>query len=96
MSELNVYYHVVPTNDGCVYLCRNKNTSELYLWDKAFDKNSEALVFSSEQAADEWIELMRLPRHKFKSEWFATIDIIEDFSDIVGLDALGYNFDVGM
>ena len=101
MNKLNIYYHVVPTNDGCVILCQDRNTSKLYLHNKAADKTPNELIFSSEQAAEEWMELMGLTKDCFKVEKFGTTDIIEEFSDLSRdinsrLTVLGYNFDVGM
>ena len=81
MDELNIYYHIVPTNDGCVYLCQDKYTGEYYLHSKTSDVNKESLVFSSELAAEEWIA-SRAPLGHFKPEWFATADVIEKFSDM--------------
>lgn len=98
MNKLNIYYHIVPTNDGYTVLCQDKNTSELYLYKKTLGENPEVLIFSSEQAAEEWIELTRLPEGHFKAEKFATVDVIEKFADLEKYDlaALGYNFEVGM
>ena len=98
MNKLNTYYHIVPTKDGFTYLCQNANTDELYLWRKASDTNPEALVFFSECAAEEWIKFMDLSPEHFKSEWFATAEVIEKFSDIKQdiLAELGYSFEVGV
>lgn len=98
MNELNIYFHIVPTYNGYTYLCQDKNTSELYLYKKASGNNPEALVFSSEQAAEEWIKLTRLPEGRFKAEKFGTVDIVEEFADIkkYGLTELGYSFEVGV
>lgn len=82
MNELNIYYCVVPTNDGYTYLCQERDTGELYLYNKSLGDNPEALIFSSEQAAEEWIKLTRLPEGRFKAEEFGTIDIIEEFADV--------------
>lgn len=82
MNELNIYYCIVPTNDGYTYLCQDKNTSELYLYKKALGNNPEALIFSSEQAAEEWIELTRLCEGKFKAESFGTVEVIEKIADL--------------
>ena len=82
MSELNIYYCIVPTDDGYTVVCQDKNTSELYLYKKSDAQNPETLIFSSEQAAEEWIELTRLPKDCFKAQWFATTNIIEKFADV--------------
>lgn len=81
MNELNIYYHVVPIGDGYTFLCQDKNTGELYLDKKSVNKNPEALIFSSGQAAEEWI-VMRLLEGKFKAEKFGTADVIEKFADV--------------
>ena len=81
MNEFKVYYHVVPTDDGYTYLCQDKNTSEFYLHKKILGQNPEALVFSSEQAAEEWIELAKLPKGRFKAEEFGTVYAPEKLSD---------------
>lgn len=82
MNELNIYYHVVPIGDGYTFLCQNKNTNELYLSKKSKGRNLDSLIFSSKQAAEEWMELMRLPKDSFKTEKFGTADIIEKFADV--------------
>lgn len=98
MNELNIYYHIVPKDDGYTFLCQDANTSELYLSKKSAGRNPESLIFSSKQAAEEWIELTRLPKGRFKAERFGTVDVIEKFADIkkYGLTELGYNFEVGV
>ena len=97
MKKLNIYYHIVPINDGYTFLCQNRNTGELYLWKKVLDKNPDALFFSSKRAAEEWIASV-VPQECFEAEWFATVETVEMFSDISksGLAELGYNFEVGM
>lgn len=98
MEKFNIYYHVVPQNNGCVYLCQNKYTGDLYLHNKAADETPDALIFSSDSAANEWIK-SNIPGSGFKSEWFATVCDIKDFSDVhimSSLAELGYNFEVGM
>ena len=82
MSKLNIYYHIVPKDDGYTFLCQDKNTSELYLHKKSAGRNPESLIFSSKQAAEEWIELTRLPKERFKTERFGTINKIEEFADV--------------
>jgi len=82
MKNFNIYYHIVPLDDGCVFLCQDRNTGELYRYKKADDWNPEALIFSSEQAAEEWIELTRLPKGRFKAQWFAIVGTIEKFDDV--------------
>lgn len=96
MDKVNIYYSIVPINNGYTYLCQDQHTSELYLYEKALGENPEALVFSSEQAAEEWIKLTRLSRERFKPEEYCTVNVIEKFSDINDLASLGYNFEVGM
>lgn len=51
MNNINVYYCIVPINDGYHYVCQNKNTQELYLCHKALDDNDEALIFHSIEKA---------------------------------------------
>lgn len=82
MNEFKIYCHIVPTDDGYTYLCQDKNTSEFYLYKKILGHNPEALVFTSERAAEEWIELTRLPNGRFKAEEFGTVYVPEKFSDM--------------
>ena len=82
MDELNIYYHVVPTNDGCTFLCLDSHSKKLYLRNKSKGDDSDSLIFSSERAAEEWIEFSPFPKGHFKAEWFATTDVIDQFSDM--------------
>lgn len=82
MRDLNVYYQIVPKGDGYTYLCRDKNTGELYLHEKVTGNNPDVLVFSSKEAAEEWIDVIKPLDRVFKAEWFATMNVIETFEDI--------------
>ena len=82
MGKFNFYYQIVPIGNGFHVVCQEKNTGELYLHHKANGRNPERLVFSSEQAANAWIESMNFPTVEYKSEWFGTTNTIEQFSDI--------------
>ena len=82
MDELNIYYHVVLANDGYTFLCKDAHTKELYLRNKSEGDNAESLIFSSELAAEKWIEFSPFPPGFFKAEWFGTSDVIEQFSDV--------------
>ena len=82
MNEFKFYYQIVPIGDGYHVVCQDKNTGKLYLHHKAEGSNPERLVFSSEQAADAWIESMNFPTLEYKSEWFGSTNIIEQFSDL--------------
>ena len=82
MENLNVYYHIVPIDDGYTVVCQDKNTGELYLYKKSNKRNPEVLIFSSEQAADEWLKLSELPKGCYKVQWFGTADVIEELADV--------------
>ena len=82
---MNIYYHIVPVDDGYTFLCLNRNNGELYLSQKTTGSNPDALIFSSKRAATEWIEqfeYIRLPQGHFKAERFGTLDKIEKFADL--------------
>ena len=96
MSELNVYYHIVPKDDGYTFLCRNKQTGELYLHKKSKGRNPESLIFASRRTASIWLKFSGLLEDCFEVEEFGVADPIEEFADIEDLATLGYNFEVGM
>ena len=62
MSNLNIYYHIVPKNDGYTYLCRNNN--ELFLARKDAPAHSDELVFEDLTAAEKFIKDNNLQEYK--------------------------------
>ena len=96
MNELNIYYHIVPKDDGYTFLCRDKNTGKLYLSQKSRGRNPESLIFTSERTAKIWLKFSGLPQGNFVVEKFGVTDEIKEFADTDNLETLGYNFEIGM
>jgi hypothetical protein len=66
--ELTKYYHLVPNNNGCMYLCQTA--------DGSFCENSKptenySLVFRTEEKANNWLKEHPLLQNDYHVEWFA-------------------------
>lgn len=81
MDKVNIYYNIVPINDGYTVLYQNAD-GDLYLKHKAEIINaSNKLIFSSEEIANKWL-IMNDMSNKFKPEAFVTVEMITDFINI--------------
>ena len=64
-------YQIVPLNDGGYNIvCRNSK-NQLYLRHKAAEATGEELVFSTQNAAEEWIKFYQ-KKNQYKVEDFIT------------------------
>jgi hypothetical protein len=65
MDKLNIYYHIVPKNDGYTYLCRSNN--ELFLARKDAPAHRDELIFEDLTAAEKFIEDNNLQGYKVEA-----------------------------
>lgn len=54
MSELKLFYHIVPENSGCEYLC--SNGEELFLRKKEGTNRGGEILFNDEISAEKFID----------------------------------------
>ena len=69
MDRMHLFWQIVPLNDGCYYLYKDKDGYRLH--HKANDaRDNDLLLFKTEEEANAYIEKHFTPR-TYKAEWIA-------------------------